>query len=73
MSGIAKSSRARGSTRGGFGGGYERTSPTYESDKLRNLRRTYDAMEPKYRELFLGGLSRWEQKFVTNRRMEVPQ
>ena len=73
VSAIAKSSRARGSNRGGTGGGYEQTSPDYESNRLRQLRETHDSLDPQYRKVFLAGLSRWEQKFVKDRRMEVPQ
>lgn len=69
---VIKSSRARGSNRGGCGGGYEQTDPEYQSNKLRQLRQTYHALDAKFRPVFLDGLSRWEQKFVTNSRMEVP-
>jgi hypothetical protein len=68
---IAQSSRARGATRGGCGGGYERTSPSYNADRLREMRQTYDALEPKWREVFLNGLSRFERAVVTDRRMEI--
>jgi hypothetical protein len=73
MSKIASSSRARGGNRGGIGGGYEATNPEYNSDKLRRLRADYDAMAPEWRQTFLDGLSPWERKFVTDRRMETPQ
>jgi hypothetical protein len=71
MSAMAKSERARSSNRGGCGGGYEQTSDTYEPDKLRRLRQTYDALEPKWRPVFLAGLSKWEQKAVVDRSMET--
>ena len=71
MSGMARSERARGSNRGGCGGGYEATNPDYESDKLRRLRQTYRALSPEYRRVFLEGLSRWEQKAVVDMRMET--
>ena len=68
---IAQSSRARGSTRGGCGGGYEATSSTYDTDKLKRLRREYDEMDPQWRETFLAGLSRFERAVVQNRRIEI--
>lgn len=64
-------SRARGSNRGGTGGGYERTNPEYDGDKLRRLRAEYDAMEPQWRSIFLDGLSKYERAVVENRRMEI--
>ena len=73
MSTIVKSNRARCGNRGGTGGGYERTSDTYEHDKLVQLRKTHDELVPQYRATFLAGLSKWEQRFVKDRRMEVPQ
>ena len=71
MSGLVKSSRARGSTRGGCGGGYEQTSETYDADKLRKLRGEYDRLWPRWRKAFLKGLSRYEQAVVTDRRIEI--
>ena len=68
---VSKSSSARGSNRGGCGGGYERTNPEYDGDKLRRLRREYDAMEPGWRPVFLEGLSRYEKEVVVNRRIEI--
>ena len=70
---LSQSSRARVGNRGGIGGGFERTSETYGSDKLRRLRADYDSLPVEHRQTFLNGLSKWEQKFVTDRRMEVPQ
>ncbi len=69
--GMTKGERARGGNRGGCGGGYEATSDTYEADKLRRLRQTYDALDARYRPVFLAGLSRWEQRAVKDRRMET--
>lgn len=63
--GIKQSSRARGANRGGIGGGYEATNPDYNSDKLRRLKAEYNAMDIRWRDTFLAGLSRFEQKFVT--------
>jgi hypothetical protein len=69
---MSKSSRARGSNRGGCGGGFERTNPDYDSEKLRRLRADYDALEPRWRDVFLAGLSRFEREMVLNRRREIP-
>ena len=71
MKTMAKSSSARGGNRGGCGGGYEATNPEYDNDKLRKLRADYDALEPQWRGVFLAGLSKFEQKVVTDRRMEI--
>ena len=68
---LSKSQRARGATRGGIGGGYERTNPDYDGDKLRRLRAEYDAMAPQWRPIFLDGLSRFERAVVENRRIEI--
>ena len=73
MSTIVNSSRARGGNRGGCGGGYEVTNPDYERNKLLQLRKTHDELDSQYRATFLAGLSKWEQRFVKDRRMEVPQ
>lgn len=69
---LSKTSSARGANRGGCGGGYEATNPEYNGDRLRKLRADYDALAPQWRSTFLAGLSRWEQKFVTDRRIEIP-
>ncbi len=68
---LSKSQRARGATRGGCGGGYERTSDSYDSDKLRRLRAEYDAMAEQWRPIFLDGLSRYERLVVENRTIEI--
>ena len=73
MNALAQPGRARGGNRGGVGGGYEVTSPTYDRDKLRRLRQAYDALEPRWRGVMLQGLSRYERQFVVDRRMEVPE
>lgn len=62
---VPKSGRARGPNRGGCGGGYEPTDPDYEAKKLARLKREYAALEPRWRETFLAGLSRWEREQVT--------
>ena len=68
---VNQSSRARGSNRGGCGGGYERTNPDFDGDKLRRLRADYDALEPHWRPVFLGGLSQFEQRVCTDRTVEI--
>ena len=70
---ITKSTSARGSNRGGVGGGYERTSDSYNADRLRRLRADFDALEPKWRPVFLDSLTNWERVYVTDRRIETPQ
>ena len=62
---ITKSTSARGSNRGGVGGGYERTNPEYNAD--------YDALEPQWRPVFLDSLTKFERAYVTDRRIETPQ
>ena len=66
-----QSQRARGGNRGGCGGGFERTNPDYDADKLRRLRADYASLDPKWRPTFLQGLSKFEQKFVTDTRMKI--
>lgn len=68
----SNSSRARGGNRGGTGGGFERTSETYNADHLRKLRADYYALPSAWRQTFLNGLSRWERKYVVDRNMETP-
>ena len=70
---ITKSTSARGSNRGGVGGGYERTNPEYNADRLRQLRRDYDEMEESWRPVFLDSLTKWERAYITDRRMETPK
>ena len=65
---IASSSRARGSNRGGCGGGgYEQTNPDYNQDKLKRLKSEYEVMDPRWRRMFLEGLSPYEQAYVTGK------
>lgn len=66
-----KSQRARGSNRGGNGGGYEATNENYDGDKLRRLRAEYDAMAEDWRGIFLDGLSRYERAVVVDRHIEI--
>ena len=71
MKKMEPSKSARGGNRGGCGGGYERTSDSYDYDRMRRLRADYDKLDPKWRETFLEGLSKWEQKAVVDRRIEI--
>jgi hypothetical protein len=68
---VTKSQRARGSNRGGCGGGYEQTSDTYDSDRLREMRQAYLSLDPKWRGVMLQGLSRFEREVVAGR-AQVP-
>jgi hypothetical protein len=65
MKAIKASSRARGSNRGGCGGGFEITDPDYCEKKLAKLKADYLACPPEWRETFTKGLSRFEVGQVT--------
>lgn len=67
MSRIRQSSRARGSNRGGVGGGYERTDPDYDQNRINRLRKEYDSLEGRWRETYLKGLSKSDAWHVVNR------
>ena len=54
--------RARGSNRGGTGGGYEHTDPDYEHNRLRRLRTEYLSLQPKWRAMFRRGLSSADER-----------
>lgn len=64
---VQKPGRARGSNRGGCGGGYEATDPDYAVKRLAQLKREYRSLDTEWREVFLGGLSRFEQDVVTGK------
>ena len=64
---VGKPSRARGGNRGGCGGGYEATDPDYDDKRMARLKREYAALGPEWREVFLDGLSRFEQDVVTGK------
>lgn len=64
---VNRSARARGGNRGGCGGGYEQTDPDWALKRLRRLRAEYDALEPYWKEVFLGGLNKADQYAVLNR------
>ncbi len=64
---IQASSRARGSNRGGTGGGYEATDPDYAEKRLARLTAEFKALAPEWRGTFLAGLSRFEQGYVQRR------
>lgn len=64
---LKQSSRARGSNRGGCGGGYERTDDLYAEHKLARMKRELLSLESDYhRTLYLDGLNRYERKVLTN-------
>ena len=65
MKAMQNSSRARGSNRGGCGGGYEPTDPDFDTKKLAKLKADFAACPEQWRATFLGGLSRFEAKVVT--------
>lgn len=64
---IKGSSRARGSNRGGVGGGYERTNPDYETDRIRRLRAEYDSLDRRWKDTYIQGLSKSDAWFILNR------
>ena len=67
---VARPSRARGGNRGGCGGGYEPTDPDYEDKRLAALRREYRDCPEQWRAVFLTGLSRFEQDYLTKRKRD---
>ena len=67
MSRIKQSSRARGSNRGGCGGGYERTDPDYDIKRIQRLRAEYDSLDRRWQETYLKGLSKSDAWWVVNR------
>lgn len=69
MAQIPKSSRARGSTRGGCGGGggYERTDPDYEFKRIADIRKIYDGLDIVWREKFLIGLPYRDRYLILHR------
>ena len=67
MSRIKQSSRARGSNRGGCGGGYERTDENWELKRIQRLRSEYDSLDRRWRETYLKGLSKEDARRVLNR------
>jgi hypothetical protein len=70
---MGNSSRARGSNRGGTGGGYERTEMDYYLKKIQRLRAEYDALAPEWRQIFLDGLPRLDAALVRDRTREIPE
>lgn len=65
---MKQSSRARGSNRGGTGGGgYERLDPDWDLKRIARLRAEYDELSPAWRGTYLKGLSKADQWAVTNR------
>ena len=70
---MGNSIRARGSNRGGAGGGYERTEENYFGNKIRKLRAEYDALAPEWRQIFLDDLPKWDAALVRDRTREIPE
>ena len=64
---ISTSQRARGSNRGGCGGGYEQTDPEWDNTRAKTLRAEYDSLDKKYREMYLKGLNKYDRWLVLNR------
>jgi hypothetical protein len=63
---INSSSRARGSNRGGVGGGYERTDPDWDSTRIKRLREEYNSLDVRWRKTYLKGLSKSDRIAVLN-------
>ena len=64
---IGKSSRARGSNRGGCGGGYEATDPDYDAHRIQRMRVEYDSLESHWKNEYLSTLSKSDQWHLTHR------
>jgi len=71
VSGLGKSSRARGANRGGCGGGYERTDPDYGEHRLARMRAEYESLPAGWRAQYLAGLSKFDREAVAGRRGET--
>lgn len=59
---LTTSSRARGSNRGGCGGGYEQTDPDFEQKRIARIKADYLALEPMWREQFIRSLPKSDQR-----------
>lgn len=64
---MKQSSRARGPTRGGIGGGYELLDPDFAVKRIQRLRAEYDSLSGAWQATYLKGLSRADQWAVTHR------
>lgn len=53
-----KSRRARGSNRGGTGGGYEPTDPDWEHKRLARMKAEYNSLDKRWQKVYLDGLCR---------------
>lgn len=59
---IASSSRARGSNRGGCGGGgYERLDPDFDLKRIQRMRAEYLSLDGHWRQMYLNGLVKSDQ------------
>jgi hypothetical protein len=59
---VTSSSRARGSNRGGCGGGYERTDPDFEQKRIARIHADYLALGQMWRETFVRSLPKADQR-----------
>ena len=64
---LHKSQRARGSNRGGCGGGYEHLDPDHEEHRIRRMRQEYESLDPRWRAVYLEGLNKADKNAVTKR------
>ena len=59
---ITSSSRARGSNRGGCGGGgYERLDPDFDQKRLASIKAEYLSLDARWRQTYLDGLPKADQ------------
>ncbi len=61
---VNQSSRARGSNRGGCGGGYEPTDADYADKRDAEAVRTYFSLPPAHRTTFYTGLPKRQRRLV---------
>ena len=61
---VKSSQRARGSNRGGCGGGYERTDPDYQNHRLAKMRQEYLSLPSNWKEQYLGGLGKFDKAIL---------
>jgi hypothetical protein len=61
---MINSSRARGSNRGGCGGGYEQTDPDYHRKRIARMRKELAELAPEWKSWYLEGLTRGDRAAV---------
>ena len=64
---IGKPSRARGSSRGGCGGGYEPLDPDFDIKRMQRMRTEYDSLDDHWKHEYLNTLSKSDQYHITHR------